>query len=121
MNREFKFKAWDTRRKKWVLPESIQNPNLMSVKNTKFGFKFPNNTFIYVQSVGLKDINKKDIYEGDLVEFKINKKLTLAVIKWENYGFYLNEDEYSSMPLTSGLAYEIKGNVFETPNIWKKA
>ena len=77
---------------------------------------------ILMQSTGLKDKNGKEIFEGDIVDYKGRK----AVVKWHGsyasfiYRFVdeLNERVSEWHPLF--LAYyhfEIVGNIYENPEL----
>jgi hypothetical protein len=68
----------------------------------------------------LHDINGKELYEGDIVEYKLPYwddclKLT-ATIVWMQYGFYLSEENGTQLPLSNGLEYTIIGNIYEQTN-----
>ena len=68
--------------------------------------------FIIQQFTGLLDKNGKEIYEGDIVEFYLNGKVYQDMVVFENFGWYLVNDN-GAFPLTNGLEYKIIGNTFE--------
>jgi len=68
----------------------------------------------------LYDVNGKEIYEGDILEYKLlynNYFLKIkATVVWKSCGFYLFEENGSELPLTNGLEYTIIGNIHEKTN-----
>ncbi len=61
MTREIKFRIWD-KESKWMI--SFENMNLSIIRNRE------PERFELMQYTGLKDKNGKEIYEGDIIEFK---------------------------------------------------
>jgi hypothetical protein len=72
-----------------------------------------------MQYTGLYDKNGKEIYEGDVVEFKYAnmKKLKRAEIQWGTGGFWV-VGWYNK--LSDYKAFEIIGNIYENPELLKE-
>ena len=72
--REIKFRAWDKINKRWIKQFNIDllSINVSELPNIKL-----------MQYTGFKDINKKEIYEGDIISFGDNK----GVVFYENAKF----------------------------------
>lgn len=119
-----KFRAWDKTKKRWfgggyetqlsIHPSGY--PQWWSYKN---GFENVSKLVEIVFSTGIKDVNRKEIFEGDiLISGDIKIKYTVV---WLDCGLRAKQISNSS---TIGLIYwreklEIIGNVFENPELLK--
>lgn len=122
-----KFRAWDTTNKEifkdtFAITESGQ----VVVVDQSSVFVSPDYVFVdnlvIMQSTGLFDRNNKEIFEGDIVDYKGRK----AVIKWHGsyasfiYRFVDELKERVSEWYPLFLAYyhfEVIGNIYENKDI----
>lgn len=122
MNREIKFKVWDTEQGKflknvpvieswidsdcWDDPEeALENPYHWQSAPTYDG------RLIWLQYVGVKDIDGKEIYEGDIIELADGNK---GVVKFEDGHFF-----HTAKTSINGLLYWYKviGNIYENSEL----
>jgi len=132
--REIKFRAWDTKEEKLIIPHSfyLENGNLGD---------FGNGRYIFQQYTGLKDKNGKEIYEGDIVKREEpdedsaagNTFTTKGIVTYgtnpkahhdSDYptSFCLwNKEFYGEHALIykRGAELEVIGNIYENPDLIK--
>jgi uncharacterized phage protein (TIGR01671 family) len=134
MNREIKFRAWDKIDKKMYYNVGV-SVNGTQVYENEF---IPENiildrgqeVLIPLQFTGLKDKNSKEIYEGDILNQKLEKTTedhwtvcgslgfypeNAKIVEWDRDGWYLG-----SWRLSGELRYlEVIGNIYENPELLK--
>jgi uncharacterized phage protein (TIGR01671 family) len=149
-NRLLKFRAWDNGKKQWLLGYEYPNLGGFSLEGECIlmgewasictSFMFENNgkkrTDLKVtQFTGLRDINNKEIYEGDIVEWghlkgseenptriaivKIEPDIKFEIINYktdfygQNRTFHYGSFAYKN----TNKCLEIIGNIFENVNL----
>jgi len=123
MNREIKFRVWDTKESEYFEPiYEAQNGHLLDLSITLSGqilrrtLKYPAehesmfpDRYLIEQFTGLHDKNGVDIYEGDIVQLD---QLYIKPIK-----VYWNDEMTGFYPLLSQRAQTMTviGNIHQTP------
>lgn len=114
--REIKFRAWDKLNKRFEYFD-LNDPKSMPIAESSIYF-MPKQQFL-----GLKDKNKKEIFEGDVG--KGDRTGHLYEVKWvnENARFEFITRNDVSLGYTANTAskmVEIIGNVWENPELLKE-
>ncbi len=136
--REIKFRAWNKRDK--IMFVNVHNVydacewktstgECKDLFVSSFGYLLDNDDFIVMQYTGMKDVDGKEIYEGDNIAVNhgdIIKEVVFGKIEYSthchgaddihHYTGWLTEDGFGfRQPLRNAHYYKIIGNVYENP------
>lgn len=130
--RELKLKAWDKVNKKWF--DGYDNIEYLFSQDSCDG-RMETEKFIYVEYIGRKDKNGKEIYEGNLVELlattdtpgsKYIKRLGKVI--WNDLGMggfcvvvkIKNKNVFAHPQKCSLIDIEVVGDIYKNPELCKK-
>lgn len=138
-NREIKFRAWqngqmceiDGNSKVTLCFNKISGWNIAREPQSEHKYWLMGDSskggedFILMQYTGLKDQNKNYVYEGDLLQHYIDKRLLIWEVQYRNGVFgivNINEGHRGNFCPCDGSEYyfkdrEIIGNVYENPEL----
>lgn len=108
--RTLKFKAWDKEFKKWS-----ETPLDYSIRDISHYTDYE-----WCQFTGKYDINKKEIYDGDIVRFRrSDDKFFIGEIAYieEHGAFFVIHSGISDNQLYAFDNYEVIGNIYESPEL----
>jgi uncharacterized phage protein (TIGR01671 family) len=132
MNRQLKFRVWDTQAQNMIYPEGPEgvyqghytlslNGEFTNLQNGVGGKEI-----IVQEFTGLIDKNGKDIYEGDLISFSCNYTVDSSdvdIVQWKTQevyydselaGFFFGRDQgFQILDKIMPETLEVVGNIFE--------
>lgn len=131
MSRETKFRAWNKEKKIMCYANEDDRAELwdgvccsdVEMVNTRLNSSFSD--YEWMQYIGKEDINKKEIYEGDIVRNFLciddhrEKLYEQGVVKFdkETLGFFVFDDEGNKLNIPYMGNIEVIGNVYENPDL----
>lgn len=130
-----KFRAWDAKNKKMFYPKDFFNAELWfeqmedgSLALCEIDDSFEQVYLVLQQWTGLVDVNKKEIFEGDIVKFKYDFaeheiEEDVGEVYFEDGMFLFSRElEFATNDCNFRTeSLEIVGNVFENPELIKNA
>ena len=119
----FKIRAWDKERKIMYYPRSLRfNKRTGELelidRNTDYCQYGKYEEIVLMVSTGLKDINGKEIYEGDII--KTNDGMVCEVVyeeEWCRFVCVYKNGAVGHMPFIIEEDGIVIGNVFENPEL----
>lgn len=121
MSREIKFKVWDKKNKEMVKLYQLHLDNDQVDVINKDGLLYPilnkkDYVLLLLQYTGLKDKNKKEIFEGDII--KSSRYPTPLRVEWDydQWGLF---DRICNEASIDDIECEIIGNIYENKNLIK--
>ena len=136
MNREIKFRVWDTYNKEMLDVQELDYADSYNgqpmIRTTMYNDYFDTEEMILMQYTGLHDKNGKEIYEGDIVLYKdwemayegggndsfINK----GIVEYCEDNCCYNVTERQTVDITDVLYkdnedLEVIGNIYDNPEL----
>lgn len=141
MSRDFKFKIWDLKEKKFIInkeddiglrdiqgitDDSIKESLNIQIDWENGSFKIDNPNYLLLQYTGLKDKNGREIYEGDILNCffseDVSFKTTVIYTGDKYYGFSMFDFDYNVIPLKNqeNVTIEIIGSVCKDEDFFEK-
>lgn len=125
------YRVYDKKRKKFVNDEIYLNPNgeLLKPNKSFLGWTKPTfvseNRYVYQKSIGLSDMNNKEIYVGDYVKAQVadDREIIGLVTFAEEISSYIilcfETDEFFTLGSEVSKFIKVIGNVFNEPKEMK--
>jgi uncharacterized phage protein (TIGR01671 family) len=130
MNRELKFRVWDTKEKRFIVDgfeESLYlslNYGLMFINTVGEPVDAGNERYVIQQYTGLKDKNWKEIYEGDIISgVCLNDGPQICVVGFDTWGIFYTKvkfypcEEWENVAMLCQTQNDVVGNIFENPEL----
>lgn len=124
MNREIKFRAWNKKEKYMEPVDDLQMfSNQLSIGMLSKDYFLGKDDVELMQYTGLHDKNRKEIYEGDILQISDVDK---AIVEWSNkyasfilkpIGDYYFDNDVLGCSTEHNDLIEVIGNLYDNPNL----
>lgn len=129
MNNRYLFKAKRISDGEWIVGYlyrlSENNPPFIMLR--KYGESYEVDEHTICQCTGLKDKNGKLIWENDILSGHIDDDFpeneTKKYVLWHENGWHtkeINSVDYEALDNFDSENFEVVGNIFENPKLWKE-
>jgi uncharacterized phage protein (TIGR01671 family) len=117
MNREIKFRAWESQLSKMHQWKDAKQWNFYWLESF---------TFVFMQYTGLEDKNGKEIYEGDVIHDTTTDSTIFVIECWngcfqavdkDDIELQVESEKYVEYLWDVHQACEIIGNIYENPEL----
>jgi uncharacterized phage protein (TIGR01671 family) len=122
--REIKFRAWH----KCKMSDPFGIFEYASDKDSDWGeqelpfeFSFENSEAELMQFTGLCDKNGKEIYEGDILQYRLGGLSGLFDVRFDGNGFWIKDGKTGSNFFPNSEFVEVVGNIYENGDLPKEA
>lgn len=134
--RQIKFRAWDKKNKIMYYQEGIAinifEDNFFHIENAEEKILIQPEHVELMQFIGIKDMNDKDIYEGDAIQQRNNRGdgkgtfIFIGVVEYECVSFFVrclkggdigSHYYFSYYDSDKPVNWEIIGNIYENPEL----
>jgi uncharacterized phage protein (TIGR01671 family) len=126
--RDFKFRAWDKKKKTWTNYQIIDDMTYFMDKITGVWHRDDEfKRFKLLQYTGMQDKNKKEIYEGDIIKIvdengvidELDPNTGFGTVIWfEEYAFwYVDKIENGLGGIINYYNVEVIGNIYDNPEL----
>lgn len=125
MNRVIKFRAWNKEKKIMCYSREDNEQSFwdgvnctdVEMVNARLNSDF--SEYEYMEYVGFPDKNKRDIYEGDIIDgLVVTYAGDTGACLGMSCGWYLQRDDFESWTeLKCSDKYEVQGNIYENPEL----
>lgn len=122
--REFKIRVWDVKNNDWyyTVPGRPDDHNVLDTWYFENLYQ-DENTYIWEQYTGLRDKNGREIYEGDIVRYKLYADSKLEYVDEVFYriasGAFMVGDKDNLNTLDCLVDAEVIGNIHENKELLK--
>lgn len=127
MNREIKFRAWNKEKKIMCYDNEDCEASFwdgvyasdVGMINARLDMPDCMRKYEYMEYVGFPDKNKRDIYEGDIIDgLIVTYAGDIQASLGMSCGWYLQRDDFESWTeLKCSDEYEVQGNIYENPEL----
>ena len=122
--REVKFRVWNKEKKRMI------TKGVFKVLDAIENGKLDRDKFEILQYTGLKDINNREIYEGDIVEFSSGSRSVIfykrGAVRFSE-GFWIDDNSYTNVVDPDFVSMDdeekeilkckVIGNIYENPEL----